>query len=90
MAEQLRVLRDGIPAQAVVTEVEEKLLRGTGGIITFSLGWIVSYDYTDHAGVTHFAESGLLTTREAARWRVGDRCPVFFDPDDVANSVWAG
>lgn len=90
VAEQLRVLRDGVSAQAVVTRVEEKLLRGKGGFITWSMGWIVSYDYADRAGVTHIANSGFLNAHEAARWRAGDRCPVFFDPHNAASSVWVG
>jgi hypothetical protein len=90
VAEQLRVLRDGILVHALVTRVEEKLLRGRGGFITWSMGWIVSYDYTDRVGVTHIADSGFLNAHEAARWRAGDRCPVFFDPHNAASSVWVG
>ncbi len=90
VTEQLRVLRDGIPANAVVTRVEEKRLRGRGGIITFLIGWIVSYDYTDSPRVTHSADSGFLSMRDAARWRVGDSCPVIIDPDNAASSVWVG
>ena len=88
VAEQLRVLRDGVPAHAVVTRVEEKIVRGRGGIINWSMGWIVSYDYTDRAGGNYSADSGLLSTSEAARWRVGDRCPVLIDPANPESSVW--
>jgi len=88
VAERRRVRRDGVAAEAVVTMVERKFLRSRG--FEWTTGWIVSYRYTDSTGRTQDGESGFVTAAEAARWRVGDRCSVFFDPRDAASSVWAG
>ncbi len=88
VAERRRVLRDGIAAEATVILVEKKILRSRG--IAWSRGWIVSYRYRDRAGGLHDGESGFLSTSEAARWRVGDRCPIYYDTGRSGSSVWAG
>lgn len=88
-AEGARILREGIAADASVMSIDEERARGRMGV-SMSVGWTVSYSYPDRAGRVHYGKSGFIPTADATRWRTGDRCPVWYDPENPGRSVWAG
>jgi hypothetical protein len=50
----------------------------------------IRYRYEDDMGRAHQGRSGYLSSAEASRWRVGDRCDIRFDRERPARSVWIG
>ena len=50
----------------------------------------IRYRYDDDMGNTHQGRSGYLSSAEASRWRVGDRCDIRVDRERPARRVWMG
>jgi len=83
-----RVMAIGTPAQGAVTgvnEVDERWSRWT-----WKPGWVVSYRYPDSGGKVHTGKSGMLSRRQARRWKKGEACVVLFNPQRPEESVWIG
>lgn len=89
IARSSALLRDGVPAQAVITRVLERpRYMGMTTSITWS-AWAVEYTYADRDGRKRHGTSEA-TTAEARRLRIGDRVAVHYDPVAPKASVLVG
>jgi hypothetical protein len=83
-----RLLDSGSPIEGTITVVEEQ--RERWGRLTWKPGWIVSYRYESPNGRFYYGDSGYLTRKEAADWRIRDKCVVLYDHEEPSKSVWIG
>lgn len=81
----LRVQRNGVPAEAVVTEVAP-----AGVVVNRVPQWRLKYEFRDRQGERHEGESDYLRPHEAAEWQAGHRGAVLYDRDRAADNVWLG
>lgn len=78
-----RLWSRGMVAEATVTGVRQSNVR-----INRRPLWIIDYEYRDHFGQTHQADSGYVTREEVATWQVGDTGHVRHDSQRPEQSVW--
>jgi hypothetical protein len=81
----LRVLREGIRADATVLDV-----RLTNVSINRIRQSKVRYAYNDFTGVRHEGESDYVSPVEAALWQPGERGTVRYDQNRPELSYWVG
>jgi hypothetical protein len=80
-----RVQRAGVDTRATVIDVAPIYTRLDRG-----RHWRIRYEFTDAVGRTHAGNSELMSRQEAARWTVGDRVTVRFDPQAPHHNCWLG
>lgn len=80
-----RLWRDGIPAAAEVTSVEETNVR-----VNRRQMWRIRYRFVDASGSTHEGSSGYLGWDEVRDLRSGDRGTIRYDPRRPDESIWVG
>jgi hypothetical protein len=81
----VRVQRNGVTAQASVTEVAP-----AGVVVNRVPQWRLKYEFRDQRGERHEGESDYLRPHEAAEWQAGDRGTVLYNRDCAADNVWLG
>jgi hypothetical protein len=81
----LRVQRNGVTAQASVTEVAP-----SGVVVNRVPQWRLKYEFRDRHGERHEGVSDYLRPHEAAQWQAGDRGTVLYHRDSAADNVWLG
>ena len=81
----VRVQRNGVTAQAAVTEVAP-----AGIVVNRVPQWRLKYEFRDQRGERHEGLSDYLRPHEAAEWQAGDRGTILYDRDSAADNVWLG
>ena len=87
-----RLVDHGVRATGTVSAVKWAMFAAASWTGRGIAEWqrIIRYRYEDESGHAHQGRSGCLSSAEALRWRVGDRCDIRFDPERPARSVWIG
>lgn len=80
-----RLLRDGVPVEATVTEVKQ-----TNISVNKVKQCVVHYTYRDLYGREHLAKSFYMPPGEAYEWNPGDKGTARFDSSQPELSVWVG
>jgi hypothetical protein len=79
-----RLQREGITAEATVTEIRPARMRING-----VQQWLVRYQYQDDRGRSRTG-SEQLSPEEGERWKAGDKATVRYDRKQPSHSVWIG
>jgi hypothetical protein len=79
----LHVLRNGATADARVSAVDARTVRGR-------TTYLVRYTFQDDKGVEQSGKSLPLTAAEASGWKEGSRARIRFDPQKPARNAWVG
>jgi Protein of unknown function (DUF3592) len=86
-----RLVGHGVRATGTVSAVKRALFGSDwSGRGVSEWQRIIQYLYEDDLGQAHQGRSGYLSSAEASRWRVGDRCNIRVDRERPARSVWIG
>lgn len=78
-----RMVHEGVPAQAEVTEVQP-----CGYRINRVQQWQVRYRYHDHLGRLHEGKSPAMAPELAQRWKLGDRAEIRYQRDRAQRSIF--
>ena len=81
----IRVSRHGMATEGTVVHVGP-----TSTSINRVRQWRIDYRYLDHLGRTHEGASHLLSPKDGADWKEGDKGRVRFDRERTEISVWIG
>ena len=79
-----RLQREGVIAEATVTEVRPARMRING-----VQQWLVRYQYQDDRGQSRMG-SEHLSPDEGERWKAGDKATVRYDRKQPNRSLWVG
>jgi hypothetical protein len=79
-----RLQREGVVAEATVTEVRPGRMRING-----VQQWLVRYQYQDDRGSVRMG-SEHLSPEKAERWKAGDKATVRYDRRQPNQSLWVG
>jgi hypothetical protein len=79
VARHLRIRRTGVTAEAAVLR---RYVSGSDRCL--------QYRYRDLQGREHTYTVSPVAAEEYARWQVGDKAHIRFDPEDPSRSVWVG
>lgn len=82
---KLRLLRHGMPADAIVVAVEPTNVR-----INRKTQWRIRFRYPDRTGQEREGSSGYMSASAAHNWNEGDIGRVHVDPEQPESVLWIG